>query len=94
MGTLLWRWNFAFELAAGRIDGVRLPRGKLARGLGRSRPAELTPGDLVAHLAGRTANQQESKALTTFAAKLSPEASRGQAGLIGLILAAPAFQRY
>ena len=94
MGTLLWRWNFAFELAAGRLGGVRLPRGKLARGLGRARPAELTPGDLVAHLAGRTANQQESKALTTFAAKLSPEASRGQAGLIGLILAAPAFQRY
>jgi len=93
LGTLLWRWNFGFELAGGRIGGVKLPRGKLARGLGRKNAAELTPQDLVAHLIGRTASEAEGRTLGLFAKQLSAASTRGQAGLIGLILASPAFQR-
>lgn len=94
LGTLLWRWNFAFELTAGRIGGVRIPRRKLARCLGFRKPSEVRTEALVAHAVGRAPGKAEARALEACAAELSAPSARGKSGLIGLILASPAFQRY
>ncbi len=43
-GALAHRWNFARRLVAGRVSGLRLPRGEFAR------LAKLPPAKLVEHL--------------------------------------------
>ncbi len=54
MATLLWRWNFAFSLQEGKIDGTRIDVEGLKRKLG---------GDagLMAHLLGRKATPLEAE---------------------------------
>jgi uncharacterized protein (DUF1800 family) len=77
LGTLLWRWDFAAALAQGRLTGTRVDVPGLRRALG---------GDdgLMAHLLGRRATADESKAYR--------EVGGGALGL-ALLLASPAFQR-
>jgi hypothetical protein len=77
MGTLMWRWNFAIALAAGKQNGVRINLHDLRRQL-RFKPSGWFP-----HLVGRAPTQAEEKSLK----------SQDETGLVGLILASPAFQR-
>lgn len=77
MGTLMWRWNFALSLAAGKQSGVRLD----ARGLRRQ--MRMPSESWFAYLIGRRPTSQELSAL----------ASDDEARHVGLILASPAFQR-
>jgi uncharacterized protein (DUF1800 family) len=53
LGTLLWRWNFALELAANRVAGTRVDLAELA---GRFE----TRAALAAHVFGRSATEEES----------------------------------
>lgn len=61
LGTLLWRWNFAIDLAGGRMKGTRADLAGLEPRLG---------GGLAAHLLGRIPTEAESRALEG----LTPEA--------------------
>jgi uncharacterized protein (DUF1800 family) len=96
MGTLLWRWNFAFALAAGEVPSVKVPLEKLTTSLGgvNAGSAPLIER-FFQHVAGRTPTSPEREALTQGAAQLgAPDSSGTSANLLGLVLAAPAFQRY
>lgn len=77
MGTLMWRWNFAIALAAGKQNGVRINLHDLRRQL------HFTPSGWFPHLVGRAPTEAEEKSLKP----------QDEAGLVGLILASPAFQR-
>ena len=52
MGTLLWRWNFAVQLADGQVAGVKINRLELEQSFGGA------PG-LIAHLLGRQPTDEE-----------------------------------
>jgi uncharacterized protein (DUF1800 family) len=89
-GTLVWRWNFALSLAAGKQAGARANLGRLAEALGLRAGAgadkilERWSGLLL----GRAPTAAEREAL-------EPEATAGgQERLVALLLASPAFQRY
>ncbi len=77
MGTLMWRWNFAVALADGKQNGVRINLHDLRRQL------HFSPSGWFPHLVGRAPTEAEQKSLK----------SQDEAGLVGLILASPAFQR-
>jgi uncharacterized protein (DUF1800 family) len=79
IGTLLWRWNFAFGLAGNAIPNVMIPTADLLRALGDDHPTTL-----FAHFVGRVPNVVERQLL---------EAHRKTEDVIGLVLASPAFQR-
>ena len=76
--TLLWRFRFASDLAAGRIAGTQLDAADLARRAGG------TLG-LACHLLGRLPCGPERDAIARLAA---PETR------LGLLLASPGFQRH
>jgi uncharacterized protein (DUF1800 family) len=79
LGTLLWRWNFAFALAEGEIPSVAVPLDRLMEAIGGVSAKELLP-----HFIGRAGTEAELRALSN---------STNRAEMVGLILASPAFQR-
>lgn len=81
VGTLLWRWNFAFALAANELPGVRAPIADLARALGDARPARI-----FAHFVGRAPTAIERRLIEAHGEPDHEET-------IALVLASPAFQR-
>lgn len=56
MGTLLWRWNFALELASGSLSGSSVNEASLAQRAGGGR-------ELAAHVLGRQPAAEERGAL-------------------------------
>jgi hypothetical protein len=56
LGTLLWRWNFALDLGAGRLGGVTID----SETLNASYPDQ---PDLAAHVLGRRPTEEESAVL-------------------------------
>lgn len=91
MGTLMWRWNFAFALAGGTLAGVAVPFDALHQALAGG----LAPGEAFArwfaHLHGRAPNAAESTAFAPWTGGGDPAPFRPEAP--GLMLAGPAFQR-
>jgi uncharacterized protein (DUF1800 family) len=91
LGTLLWRWNFAFALAGGKTPAVNSDVRALAKALEppasrRNKggaPQDLT-AKLVAHFTGRKPAPAELEAI----GRCTDDVER-----VGLILASPAFQR-
>jgi uncharacterized protein (DUF1800 family) len=79
MGTLMWRWNFALALAAGKQAGVRVDLRTLRRAFGPQAGAEAW----FRHLVGRAPTAEEVAAVTGGTDEQT----------VGLILASPAFQR-
>lgn len=77
MGTLMWRWNFAIALASGKQNGVRINLHDLRSQL------HFKPSGWFPHLVGRAPTETEEKSLM----------SQDETGIVGLILASPAFQR-
>jgi hypothetical protein len=89
MGTLLWRWNFAFALASNRVPSVDVPLDRLIRAIGADVSGD--PSTLLSHFVGRRATEAE---LTAFSENPSSGSVTDYgAELVGLILASPAFQR-
>ena len=93
LGTLLWRWNFAFSLASNRVPTVTVPLNQLAQAIAGSQA--LLPDELVPYLIGRKGSETELKAIRNY-----QKSNRGddnddnyQAELVALVLASPAFQR-
>ncbi len=87
MGTLLWRWNFALDLAAGRLGPTRTDLKALARRAGldsrTSSPAEWAP-----LFYGRSATDAERAVVEKHAAPGGPR--RREA--LALLLCSPGFQ--
>jgi len=95
MGTLLWRWNLAFALAAGKVPTVNVPLGKLSNAIAagaKGGAADGTGGKvepLFRYFVGRAPAEAEHAALAGATKDLSAPSD-----LAALVLASPAFQRY
>ncbi len=89
LGTLLWRWNFAFGLAGGKVPTVEIDGRALRRVLEpgaklKDPPSAKFADNLFAHACGRRPVAAEQEALTHLT-------DPGE--LLGAVLASPAFQR-
>jgi uncharacterized protein (DUF1800 family) len=94
VGTLLWRWNFAFSLTANSFDSAQVNLEKLAAAIGGTPKNGFQPSLLLRHFLGRLGTDEEISALSDYVAKATSQTTKSKAELVGLILASPAFQRY
>jgi uncharacterized protein (DUF1800 family) len=85
LGSLLWRWNFAFALASGKLPTVTVSREKLFHALGIGTGGQGSEGTLFRYFAGRLPNDDERTALESVAMSDGNER-------IGMMLASPQFQ--
>jgi uncharacterized protein (DUF1800 family) len=83
MGTLLWRWNFAFGLAGGQVPSVEAPLDELFKAIGANRQG--SGGILFRYLVGRMPRSEEHTAIES--ADLSHPNEQ-----VALLLASPQFQ--
>ncbi|HEY6243971.1 MAG TPA: DUF1800 domain-containing protein [Pyrinomonadaceae bacterium] len=83
LGTMLWRWNFAFGAASNRLPTVAVPLDQLAQAVGGFRSGKLMP-----YFVGRKGSDAELKAIAEY-----QTANLDDAELVALALASPAFQR-
>lgn len=83
LGTLLWRWNFAFALSGGQVPSVDVPFDKLLHALDIS--GQGSGGTLFRYFAGRRPRDDERHALDSTAMSEPREQ-------IALLLASPQFQ--
>jgi uncharacterized protein (DUF1800 family) len=87
LGTLLWRWNFAFALAGDKLPTVDLNATALHKSLDPRKKEAASPqvtAKLFAHCTGRKPTEKELAAVQELA---------GSSEALGAILASPAFQR-
>jgi uncharacterized protein (DUF1800 family) len=84
LGTLLWRWNFAFALGGGFVPDVKTEGAALRKALHLKKDSPDKAAVLFAHCIGRKPSEPEITALQSV---------EDDADLIALILASPAFQR-
>jgi len=99
LGTLLWRWNFAFALASGHVPTVSVALDQLASAIeapGGDLSDGLRPGRLLPYFVGRAGSAAETSALDEYVrAQLASGVgdANHRAELVALVLASPAFQR-
>ncbi len=96
MGTLLWRWNFAFGVVNNEIPDVSLRLGELAKGIHAFEGNDVSPERLFAYLLGRQATDEECAAVREYQraeAAGGGDPSKRQAELLAMAMASPAFQR-
>ncbi|HWE03838.1 MAG TPA: DUF1800 domain-containing protein [Tepidisphaeraceae bacterium] len=91
LGTLLWRWNFAFVLAGNRVPSVNTPLQKLTGAIGAT--GDAAPAKFFEHFIGRAPTDDQLRALAE-ARDESAGAKEVAERFAGLIVASPAFQRY
>ena len=90
LGTLLWRWNFAFNAASNRLPTIAVPLNQLAQAVGGTTPFQ--PETLLPYFIGRKGSDIELKAIADYQKTNSGDANFN-AELVALILTSPAFQR-
>lgn len=78
MGTLLWRWNFAFAVANGEMKDIAIPQ------VMRRHFKEQPIATIFSHCVGRHPSTEEEAAFSDITDRKE---------LIGIILSSPAFQR-
>lgn len=101
MGTLLWRWNFAMDLASGKMSGdVTVPLEDLQRALGNKlgrTDAESQRQRWFTHLTGRLPKADELQTLAEVTASNQTNKARTDRleleESLGVMLACPAFQK-
>jgi len=102
LGTLLWRWNFAFALTSNRVPTVRVALDQLAHAIGAIGPSGgsvkngLRPGRLIPYFIGRAGSAAELGALNDYVGTqrvADVDEANYHAELVALVLASPAFQR-
>lgn len=95
LGTLLWRWNFAFSLANNKIPSVKVKEKKLVTAINNSGENEKLGSErLFQYFIGRKPTDKERSVLFDYQKESVGKSGVQNAELIGLILASPAFQRY
>src|SRR6266436_5568892 len=90
LGTLLWRWNFAFALASNRIPTVTVALDQLANGIGAiggNMNIGLRPGRLIPYFIGRAGSAAELKALEDYVGAQPASDANHHAELVALVLA-------
>lgn len=92
LGTLLWRWNFAFALAAGKVPTVKAPLEQLAKALRITRADRAGRETLFRYFAGGQPTAAQRQSLDRAAAALGENAT--VADVAAVVMASPAFQRY
>ena len=94
LGTLLWRWNFAFALAAGTVPSVKVPMEQVAKAVGVNGGAGAADArqTIFGYLAGARPTAAQRQALDRAAAALGEKAAI--ADVVAVVMASPAFQRY
>jgi uncharacterized protein (DUF1800 family) len=90
LGTLLWRWNFAFALAAGEIESVSAPHAELSHAIDSS---GADAAEVFAHFVGRAPTAGERAAIDAYLGDRAP-GSDATDDVVALVLASPAFQRH
>ena len=95
MGTLMWRWNFAFSLTNNKLGDVDVPLNDLEKAIGKHGDRNAIAARWWSHLTGRKPTDLE---LQSIAAATDAQASKdntrtAKAELLGIMLAAPGFQR-
>jgi hypothetical protein len=86
LGTLMWRWNFAFALTAGQVPTVNVDSGRLTTALGAG---DGNAGStMFRYFTGRKPRPDEIEALASAQSLPAPSAQAG------LLLASPQFQMY
>jgi uncharacterized protein (DUF1800 family) len=90
LGTLLWRWNFAFNAASNHLPTVTVPLEQLAEAIGGKAPFQ--PEQLMSYFIGRKGSNSELKAIADYQ-KSNRGDSNYHAELVAVVLASPAFQR-
>jgi Protein of unknown function (DUF1800) len=99
LGTLLWRWNFAFALASNRVPTVTIALDQLAQAIGGNVNNGLRPAHLIPYFIGRAGSPAEIAALDDYLGTQNAkgvsetEATNHRAELVALVMASPAFQR-
>ena len=93
LGTLLWRWNFAFALAANRVPSVDISVDELLKAIGSAGSSGPQVPRLIPYFVGRTASKNELKALEDYVSGAQVDTQNYRAELIALVLSSPAFQR-
>lgn len=95
LGTLLWRWNFAFALCSNSIESATVALDKICSSLGLEdlNASKNAPQVLFAHFVGREPSAKELATIQEFAGARNLQDEKARAELIGLILASPAFQK-
>src|SRR6185369_14860325 len=91
VGTLLWRWNFAFALVSKKIESANVDLDKF-HGLGLT--AENAPDKLFSYLVGRKPRAEELTPLAAYCEKFGLADYARRQEFLGIILASPAFQRH
>jgi uncharacterized protein (DUF1800 family) len=93
MGTLLWRWNFALNLAAGKLQpDIAASMTEMEKALGTLKwnQPEKVATQWLSYLTGRAPTTAELGAMKL--PQLKDAAARAE--LLGLVMSSPAFQRY
>ena len=104
LGTLLWRWNFAFALASNRVPTVEVALDQLVKAIGAIGESSsvnngLRPERLIPYFIGRAGSGAELRALNDYVGAQhvsdagDTSAANYHAELVALVLASPAFQR-
>ncbi len=91
LGTLLWRWNFAFALTTNQVPRVDVSVTKLVNALAKKDDL-MHPGLLMSYFVGRDATKSELKTLDKFLSTLPAEAKASS--LLAMIISSPSFMRY
>jgi hypothetical protein len=99
LGTLLWRWNFAFAVASNGVPTVTVPLDQLVEAIGAIEGSVnngLRPARLIPYFIGRAGSAAEIRALEDYLGgrhASDPGDTNYHAELVALVLASPAFQR-
>lgn len=94
MGTLLWRWNFAFALAGEKIPGTSVALSPIYQAFSPQNE-DIAPTLIFAYLAGRRPDPVELAALEKFAdGDDAGKGGQGLASVFAFVMASPAFQIY
>jgi Protein of unknown function (DUF1800) len=94
LGTLLWRWNFAFAVANNQLPSAKVSIDELTAAVNPKGRQGFDAERLLPYFIGRSGTKTELAAIAQHAViKVADHASQ-QAELLGLILSSPAFQRY
>lgn len=99
LGTLLWRWNFAFAIASNRLPTVSVPLDQLGEAIGAIGGSEnngFRPSRLIPYFVGRAGTTAEISALDDYLGQGDANAigdADHRAELVALVIASPVFQR-
>lgn len=95
MGTLLWRWNFAFGVVNDEIPDVKLQLEKLAKSINAFQGKDISTETIAAYLFGRQATINEIQTVEEYRASFDNKNKhpKQQVELLAVLMASPAFQK-